>query len=315
MRQRPSRYQRRTPQDPRTRRDQTLAFSDSEQAWQTPDWFDNVVVVLVETTDAVNIGGVVRAMANTGFLKLRLVRPVEFDPWEIVGIAHYTQHIINGVRLFDSLSAAVSDAHFVLGLTGAYHRVVRNQLGLSEATSRLVDEARGGQTVAVVFGREDWGLSNAMLDACHAVCTIPTNPAHPSLNLAQAALLLLYQVFQRAGGEAQEFRPPRRPAPPASAGLLDDLFADLERALEAIDFLRPRSKVNTMRSLRVALYRARLDMREASLLRSAAIEIRRFLHRRGVLSDVGPIGAEQPRPADLTPPEGSGMLDSGPLSE
>ena len=100
-----------------------------------------------------------------------------------------------------------------------------------------------------------------------------------------------------------------------TAGLLDDLFADLERALDAIDFLRPRSKVDTMRSLRVALYRARLDVREASLLRSAAIEIRRFLHRRGVLSEVGPIGAEQPRPADLTPPEGSGMLDSGPLSE
>jgi tRNA/rRNA methyltransferase/tRNA (cytidine32/uridine32-2'-O)-methyltransferase len=149
--------------------------------------------------------------------------------------------------------------------------------------------------VAVVFGREDWGLSNAMLDACHAVCTIPTNPDHPSLNLAQAALLVLYQVFQRAGGEAQEFRPPRRPAPAAASGLLEDLFADLERALAAIDFLRPRSRIGIMRTLRVVLYRARLDAREASLLRAIAIEIRRYLHRRGVLSEVGAIGAEHPQ--------------------
>jgi tRNA (cytidine32/uridine32-2'-O)-methyltransferase len=302
VRQRPSRFQRRTPQDPRTRRDQFSAFADSESAWLSPEWFDNVTVVLMETTDAVNIGGVVRAMANTGFSRLRLVRPADFDPWQITGVAHYTQHILNGVRLFDALSASVADAHFVLGLTGAHHRVARNQLALADAVGQVVEAAREGQTVAVVFGREDFGLSNAMLDACHAVTTIPTHPGHSSLNLAQAALLFLYQVFQRAGGEQQEFRPPRRSAPPAPSGLLEDLFADLERALIAIDFLGSRSPVATMRSLRVALYRARLDVREASLLRAIAIEVRRFLHRRGVLSEVGPVGTRDETPADLTPP-------------
>jgi len=102
---------------------------------------------------------------------------------------------------------------------------------------------------------------------------------------------MLYQLFQRAGGEAQEFRPTRRSSPPASSALLEDLFADLERALTAIDFLQGRPRVPTLRSLRVALYRAGLDTREASLLRAIAIEIRRFLKRRGILSDVGPIGA------------------------
>jgi len=99
-----------------------------------------------------------------------------------------------------------------------------------------------------------------------------------------------------------------RDQPPA--GLLEDLFADLERALEAIDFLKSRSRVHTLRSLRVALYRARLDVREASLLRAAAIEVRRFLKRKGVLTDVGAVGAIPP--ADLTGPEGSGTLGSGP---
>src|SRR5438132_13749077 len=105
---------------------------------------------------------------------------------------------------------------------------------------QVADAATQGQQVAVVFAREDWGMSNEMLDACHAVTTIPTNPAYPSLNLAQAALLVLYQLFQRAGGQQQAYRPPRRQAPAASSQLLEDLFADAERALEAIEFLKQR---------------------------------------------------------------------------
>ena len=134
-------------------------------------------------------------------------------------------------------------------------------------------------------------MSNAMLDACHAVTTIPTNPAYPSLNLAQATLLVLYQLFQRANGEEQAYRPPRRHAPRAPSELLEDLYADLERALLAIDFLGKRSRTSAMRSLRVALFRAGLDVREASLLRAIFIEVRKFLYRKGVLAEVGAVGA------------------------
>lgn len=293
-----------------TRRDESLAFVTTDETWHAPDWFERLAVVLVEPTDPVNIGGVVRAMANTGFLNLRLVRPVGFDPWHVVGVAHYTQHIVEATRQYDALLAAVEDRHLVLGLTGRHHRVGRNQITLPEAVERLAEAAERGHNVAVVLGREDWGLSNSMLDACHMVTTIPTNPGYPSLNLAQAALLMLYQLFQRSGGQEQSFRPPRRNAAPASSGLLEDLFADLERALEAIEFLKARSRDHTLRSLRVALYRARLDAREASLLRAVVIEVRRFLHRKGILTDVGPIGFSSPD--HLTPAAGCGTLSSGP---
>src|SRR5439155_22894555 len=130
-----------------------------------------------------------------------------------------------------------------------------------------------------------------------------------SLNLAQAALLVLYQLFQSAGGEAQTYRPPRHASPRAPSSLVEDLFADLERMLDAIQFLKSRSRTNTLRSLRVALYRARLNVREASLLRATMIEVRRFLRRTGVLAEVGPIGAG--KPARLTHASESGMLTSG----
>lgn len=290
---RPSRFQRRTPQDPLTRLDESLAFLASEQTWRPPDWFAQIALVLVETTDPVNVGGVVRAMANTGFQRLRLVNPAAVvpDAWHVIGIAHYTQHIVESTQVFPNLLAGVSDAQFVLGLTGKHYRVQRNALPLGSALARVAQAAQAGQTVALVFGREDIGLTNAQLDVCQAVTTIPTDPAYSSLNLAQAALLVLYLLFLRAGGDQQPLRPPRKSAPPASVALLADLFADLERALDAIDFLHSRSRVSTMRSLRSALYRARLDVREASLLRAVAIEVRRYLHRRGLLAEVGPVGA------------------------
>src|SRR5216684_4918187 len=115
---RPSRFARRKPQDPITRRDEALAFVATDATWRAPAWFERLAIVLVEPTDPVNIGGVIRAMANTGFLNLRLVRPVGFDARKVIGVAHYTQHIVEATQQFESLPEAVTDRHLVVGLTG-----------------------------------------------------------------------------------------------------------------------------------------------------------------------------------------------------
>jgi tRNA C32,U32 (ribose-2'-O)-methylase TrmJ len=100
-------------------------------------------------------------------------------------------------------------------------------------------------------------------------------------------------LFERASGEQQAYRQPRKASPVAASELLEDLFADMERALEAIQFFSGRSRQSTMRSLRVALFRARLDVREASLLRAIFIEVRKFLRRKGVIDQVGPVGRQR----------------------
>jgi TrmH family RNA methyltransferase len=289
----PSRFEWRTPQDPAARTAETLAFVADELSWRAPDWFERINVVLVEPTDVVNIGGVVRVMANTGFSRLRLVKPVEFETWDVIGVAHYTQHIVEQAPIAQSLSEAISDAHFVLALTGKHQSAKRTLLPMDVALDQVVSAAQAGQTVALLFGPEDTGFTNRMLDEAHALTTIPTNPAYPSLNLAQAALLVLYQLFLASGGGKQRLRPPARKTAPADTALLEDLFTDLERLLEAIGFLRYRSPVATMRSLRVALTRARLDRREAGLLRAIFIEVRKFLVRRGALEAVGQVGRQR----------------------
>src|SRR5919205_4651798 len=108
----PSRFEWRTPQDPSARTAEMLAFVADELSWRPPDWFERINVVLVEPTDVVNIGGVARVMANTGFSRLRLVKPVEFEKWDVIGVAHYTQHIVDTAPVFDSLTEAVGDTHF-----------------------------------------------------------------------------------------------------------------------------------------------------------------------------------------------------------
>jgi TrmH family RNA methyltransferase len=220
------------------------------------------------------------------------VRPAPFDPWDVIGVAHYTQHIVESAPILEHLEDALADATLVVGLTGKHHRGQRNATPFRAAMDLVVERAaRDDAPVALLFGREDTGLSNEALDRCHIVTTIPTNPAHPSLNLAQAALLVLYDLFARSGGQQQVLWADRRRAEPAPSALLDHLFADLERGLDAVGFFKSRDRANTLQSLRAIFYRAQLDVREASLLRAAFIEIRRYLHRHGLLKEVGPVGS------------------------
>lgn len=299
-----SRFARKDQSDPWRRRDETLAFSD-EVVWTPPLWFDQVSVVLFEPTDAVNIGGVARAMANTGFGRLRLVNPGPYTAWDVEGVAHYTGHIVRQARVASEIGPALADQQLVVGFSGKHHRDQRNQIRFRDAQARIAQAAQAGEQVALVFGREDTGLTNAALDACHLVTAIPTNPARPSLNLAQAVLLVLYGLFELGRGAEQVPRPPRHAAPPAESALLAAVAEDLERTLDAVGFLKGRARAGTMRSLRAVLYRARMDRREAALLRAALLEVRWYLHRHGLLAEVRPAVVDRPAPAEPAQPDPS----------
>jgi len=136
--------------------------------------------------------------------------------------------------------------------------------------------------VAFVAGREDKGLSNEELDRCHALVTIPVNPEYRSLNLAQAVAILGYEVWMCRSGADQPLKRPRHVADPTTAEQLERLFEDWFRALTAIDFFKTRQPEYVMRSWREIVYRARLDGREAALVRAMGIEVQRCLERNGI---------------------------------
>jgi tRNA (cytidine32/uridine32-2'-O)-methyltransferase len=273
--------------DPVARREETLAF---ESDWLPPEWFNQVSIVLVQPENAVNIGAAVRALGNTGFAKLRLVDPAPYEAWDVIGVAHYTHHIVDQIEVYPTIEAAVADCGLVIGLIGKHQAAERNALPFADALSRTRTLAQGGARVALVYGRERTGLTNTDLDFCQAVTTIPSNPAYPSFNLAQAVLLTLHPLFLEEHGAELTMRPPKKKADPATSEQLLDLFADLERMLEQIEFFKNRSPVAIMRSLRAMFYRGSLDSREAMLMRGIMLEVRRFLVRRGIGTDIGPIG-------------------------
>lgn len=239
----------------------------------------SLVVVLVETQDLVNIAGVVRAMKNFGLRDLRLVRPQEYEPRRIEGIAHKTGDVLKRVAIFDDLEAAVADCTLIAGLTARQRTAKRNVTRPREAAAELMGAADGG-TVAVVLGREDRGLTNEQLDRCHRSVVIPTNPDHPSLNLAQAFTVMAYELFVIRGD--QPFKAPRRDAPRATAGQLESLFAAAGETLEAIEFFKSRNPEPIVRTVREITHRAALDAREAKLIQAMCMEVLRFLERRGV---------------------------------
>jgi TrmH family RNA methyltransferase len=246
-----------------------------------------ICVVLDEPQDLVNIAHVVRALKNFGFRDLRLVRPREYDAYRIEGIAHQTQDILARVARFDQLDDALADAVHVVGFTARGRSAKRNVQRPRAAAAEILARAATGP-VALLFGREDKGLSNAALDRCHRVVTMPTEPAYPSLNLAHAVVLMLYELALARGAEAQPFKAPRREGPPATAADQERLMGDVEAALRVIEFFKTRQAETVLRTVREVMHRTPLDAREAKLLRAMAIEVVKYgerLARSGIHVD------------------------------
>jgi tRNA/rRNA methyltransferase/tRNA (cytidine32/uridine32-2'-O)-methyltransferase len=237
----------------------------------------NVHVVLYEPQNQINIAAVIRAMKNMGVSSLRLVRPVDNDPYRLEGIAHDTADIIERIRHFDDLDSALADCVYVAAYTArrrAAKWIVTDPRG---SAGEILAAVRHGPA-AVLFGREDKGLPNEALDRARTVVNIPTTE-HASLNLAQAVLVALYELHLAAGDATRVIGPPRDEAPPATAEQYERLFSNAAEALEIIAFFKTRFPEHIMRSVRSLAFRANPDAREIELLRAMAIEVVRATER------------------------------------
>jgi tRNA/rRNA methyltransferase/tRNA (cytidine32/uridine32-2'-O)-methyltransferase len=243
----------------------------------TPSKLSAVQVVLFEPQDPINIGATIRAMKNMGALRLRLVRPVAYDPFRLAGVAHDTQELIETIEHFDDLESALADCVRVAGFTARRRAAKRQLLTPRQCADDLLSFAEQGK-VALLFGREDKGLPNEALDQAHTVVTIPTT-AHASLNLAQAVLIALYELHLSADDATRKLAPPRKVADPPTSERFEMFFSDAKKALAEIAFFKTRNDEHVMRSLRTLVYRAAPDGRELDLIRAMAIEVVRTLER------------------------------------
>ena len=228
-------------------------------------------VVLDHPQDLVNIAHVVRAMKNFGFADLTLVEPAEYDDYRIEGIAHRSGDVLKRVVQAATLEQALADCVHVVAFSARGRTAKQNVQRPRQAAAEVLAMAEQG-SVALLFGREDKGLSNEALDLAHRVVVIPTSESYPSMNLGHAVALMLYELALARGDEARPTKAPRRKSAPADVELLEALAADIEQALHGIDFFSRRERELVMRSVRGIIHRTPLDAREAKLLRSMAIE-------------------------------------------
>jgi len=235
---------------------------------------DNVIVILVGAKYPGNIGSAARAMQNMGLAQLRLAAPQCAINEEAERMARAGLQVLRQARCYRSLRSALRGVSLVVGTTGkagGYRREAHNPRSLAP---RILKYA-AGQKVGIVFGPEDTGLVDDDLLLCHLLVRIPTAPQAPSINLAQAVMLVSYELFL-----CQLEREPSRITRLASVLQVEAMHEQLERALRSIGFLHDENARHMMFRLRRLFGRAGLEQPDVSILRGIARQIAWYERKR-----------------------------------
>ncbi|MDX1515674.1 MAG: RNA methyltransferase [Woeseiaceae bacterium] len=232
-------------------------------------------IVLIGTTHPGNIGAAARAMKNMGLDELVLVGPRYFPHDEATARASGADDLLARARVVNALPDAIADCSYVVGASARSRAIAWPCLDARDAAQRIVE--RGGQgSVAVVFGPEKSGLSNAELDLCDTLLTIPANPAFSSLNLAMAVQVVCYEIRAATSSRQPEYE---AEAPPATHEQLEHFYARLEALLTDTGFLDPDNPRHLMRRLRRLFVRAQPDQNEINILQGILAAIDRDRER------------------------------------
>ncbi|APA84520.1 RNA methyltransferase [Paraburkholderia sprentiae WSM5005] len=250
--------------------------------------FTSTRFVLVEPSHPGNVGAAARALKTMGFSRLVLVSPrvpsVQNDP-EAIAMASGADDVLASVHVVASLAEALAGVHWSIALTARLREYGPPQWTPRAAAAAAHTEAMRGE-IALVFGNERAGLSNEDVERCSAIAHIPANPAYSSLNLAQAVQVLAYELRTAyLGSEETTDGAPAAAAVAAraeSAGTrtrmaasdeIESMFAHLESALVALEFLDPANPKRLMSRLRRLFARSGLEPEEVNIVRGIARHI------------------------------------------
>ena len=235
---------------------------------------DDVAVVLVRPRFPENIGAAARACANFGCSRLVLVAPERWEEDKALPLATPKgADLLRRLEIFDNLGAALAGFTYALGTTARTGGWRRSLFTPAQAGPAAAAQLREGGRVALVFGSEDRGLSNAEVELCSGLVNIPTAPDASSLNLAQAVLLLLYEVFLAA--QERPYAPGGRSKDRlATHAEQEMLFSALHETLRDIDYLRPGNQDYWMLPVRRLLGRLGLKRGEFNLLMGVCRQVR-----------------------------------------
>ncbi|MDR2244026.1 MAG: RNA methyltransferase [Burkholderiales bacterium] len=237
-----------------------------------PVALSRVRVVLVHTTHPGNIGAAARAMWTMGLSQLVLVSPLRFPAPEAEAMASGADEVLERVRVVGTLSEALTGCVWAAGFSARSREFAGRVLAVrqaSEEAARLLT-AEGAPDIALVFGTEMSGLSNAELEQCTVAATIPANPRYSSLNLAAAVQVAAYELRVALGAGAV-WQAPRFSG--ATHEDIERLYAHAEKTLIACGFLNPERPRRLLARLRRLFARAGLEREEVNILRGILAEM------------------------------------------
>lgn len=241
--------------------------------------FDNIRIVLVNTSHPGNIGGAARAMKNMGLERLYLVAPRQFPDEQANWRAASAEDVLNNAVVTPTLEEAIADCQFVVG-TSARGRRIPWPLLDPRRCAQEVDSVSGAEQVAILFGREDRGLTNDELKLCNLHVNIPTSDDYSSLNLAMAVQILCYEMRLLSVSDAL---PPESDAqwdtPFSTRENMERFYAHLEDTLIDLEFLDPAAPRQLMSRLRRLYSRVRLDEMELNILRGILTETQKWVKK------------------------------------
>ncbi len=225
----------------------------------------NFDFILIEPREAGNVGSVARALANMSFDSLVLVNPRYEDERQARKMAVHAVGLLTKARIYPTLEEAVSKVNWVVGLScrPRTHPDRKPPMGPDDFGKRLATLPTDAR-VALVFGPEPCGLNNSQLGLCRDILTLPTASDYPSMNLAQAVMLIAWETRRaivRGQGTA------RKEKTVVSAGELEKVLSHMKRTLSEIEYLNPQNPELILCELRKVLSRANLDKRELAMIR------------------------------------------------
>jgi TrmH family RNA methyltransferase len=224
-----------------------------------PDELERLRVVLVSTRNPLNIGAAARAMSNFGFARLRVVNPYDAafrEARSAVGAAK----VLTRARTYESVAEAVADCVLVVGTTAGCDRELQHPLRRLEHGSRFIRKQLASGRVALLFGSEKRGLSNADMSHCHWLMRIPTSEQNFSMNLGQAVAVCLYELVRDS-----KATPATEKLKLASSSELERITSVLLDAMRVSGYLKRRPIADVDERIRRMVLRLKLPARDTIL--------------------------------------------------
>jgi tRNA/rRNA methyltransferase len=229
--------------------------------------FDNISIVLKQPRCPENIGAAARAIRNMGIGRLVLVNPINYDIAKVMKLAtHAAAEVVEQIEFYEELKEALSPYSYVVGTTariGKHRQSVKNPSKLAQS---LIPISRDNN-IAIIFGPEDRGLSNEDIRFCDALINIPTAD-FSSINLAQAVMIVCYEIFNAGCTESQDFVPRL-----ATSHELEGMYDQLKDILVRISYINNENPDYWMNKLRHFFIRLHLQAREVSIIRGICRQI------------------------------------------